>query len=141
MHTWFPYEKRNHYPHMKPADVLIWERFLDTHPNKYKKVLYDFCCGESRPGLPEMTDNLNEDWRVLGQKKIDVIADAEDHFDVIEVKPRAGLGALGQALAYKWLYESDEIPDRRCVPVIVTDELMPDMQRVADAHGVRIFVV
>lgn len=84
---------------------------------------------------------MEYDWKILGQKKIDVVGDAGDHFDVIEVKPRASLGALGQCLAYKWLYESEEIPDLPCTPTIITDILTPDMKRVADAHGVQIFVV
>ena len=126
---------------MMPADVIIWERFIDAHPKAYDWVEYDVKVGT----VPDFIDDLPEgdmrNLRALYEKKIDVIGHRPGGPDIIELKPRAGAGAIGQVKRYTMLYKRDidiaSIPD----PVIITDALTPDMKDFAEQEGVRLIIV
>ncbi len=137
----FPYEKRYKYPHMKPKDIAIWERFIEKYPNAYKSVQYDFNVGDPPPFDPTGTngEDLNQD--ALYRLKIDVVGRTESEYHIIELKPRADASAIGQLEGYKALYLRDEIPDMPLVLVIITDFLMPNIKYLCDQKGIKLFVV
>lgn len=136
-----PYGKLYNYPHLKPFDVAIWERFITLYPDAYDDCIYDQPVGSGAP-IPEGTqENIARDFKILTQWKVDVIGYKNNKADVIEIKPNAGIAALGQVAQYAVMVdELDEltIPVR---PVLITDVLRPDMQRLADKAGVRLIVV
>lgn len=141
MKDFYPYEKLATYPHMKPADVLIWERFLTQFPDMYDKVQYDLEVGV----LPDFIKNdTNADlasMEALYKRKIDVVGFRDSQIDIIELKPRAGTSALGQVKGYVQLYIRDIDPGAQPKAVIVTDEEMPDMGVLAFGQDVQIVVV
>src|SRR3990167_1594976 len=92
------YGTRYKYPHLKPADVLIWEEFMLQNPKAYETVIYDQAVGQGSP-IPEGTEkNIAQDFKILTQYKIDVIGFFQNRVDIIELKPAAALAALGQVL-------------------------------------------
>ena len=137
----FKYEKRYWYPHLKPNDVAIWERFITTHPQAYIEVIYDLAVGTGANIAAGTEANLAAGFKTLTQRKIDAIGIAPGVLDVIELKPAAGPSAIGQVLAYVALYKRDRSPDREPRPVIITDQLLPDMQMLCEAQGVELIVV
>ena len=42
----FKYGKGYWYPHMKPRDIEIWERFMLAYPDAYEQCQYDFAVGD-----------------------------------------------------------------------------------------------
>lgn len=137
----FEFKKGYWYPHMKPRDIAIWERFIDKYPQAYESCMYDFGVGD----IPDFIANASS---VEGQKmaelyklKIDVLGYRGDTIDIIEVKPGAGASTIGQVLGYVTLYTRDEKPTKTLQPVIVTDELRPNMQFLAETNGVKLFIV
>lgn len=141
MHDIFKYEKRNKYPHMKPADVAIWERFIEKFPKAYGSVQYDLHVGDPPPFSPmgENGEDMNQD--ALYRLKIDVIGRNADHVDIIEIKPKAGPSTIGQVKGYRALYIRDEEPKVLVKGVIVTDQLRPNIEFLAKQEGVKIIVV
>lgn len=137
----FIYEKRYKYPHMKPLDVAIWERFIDQNPNAYETVQYDFNVGDPPPFNTLMDDgeDLNQD--ALYRLKIDVVGKKGNSIDIIEIKPSAGASAIGQVQSYQKLYIRDKWGVGKIGMVILTNKIMPNMDYLAKSAGVRLIVV
>ena len=135
---WYPYEKRHWYPHMMPRDVAIWEQFISNHSKAFDKVTYDVKVGQGAMFDPTVNENTGGDINDLYQKKIDVVAIAGRNIFVIEIKPRATASSLGQVKAYVKLFKRDYYPADPVAPVVITDEIMPDMKYLAEEEGVTI---
>lgn len=137
----YEYKKQGWYPHMMPRDVEIWERFLRFFPDMYDTVQYDVEVG-TVPGFVEdihMAEGVN--MGSLYKRKIDVVGFKTDQIDVIEVKPRASTGAIGQVKAYRDLYVRDYNPRVTPKCIIVTNVMLPDMNELAAREGVLLVVV
>jgi hypothetical protein len=126
---------------MKPRDVALWDRFIDTFPDAYKEVQYDVLVGDPPPFNTLMDDD--EDWEQdkLYRLKIDCVGYDGDSLDIIEVKPEAGPSTIGQVKGYRALYVRDEEPQLPVGMVIVTDVERPNMRYLCEAEGVRLVVV
>lgn len=141
MVEFFKYEKGYWYPHMKPRDVAIWERFIDKHPDYYEKVQYDFGIGDVPDFITNASSVEGQRMAELYKLKIDVLGYKDDIIDLIEVKPDAGASTIGQVLGYVQIYKRDEKPALKIQPLIVTDVLRPNMQFLCDTQGVEIIIV
>lgn len=137
----FKYEKRYWYPHLKPRDIEIWNRFIDKYPDAYLECQYDFAIGDIPQFMKERSSVEGQAMQELYKKKIDVLGHNLDGIDLIELKPSAGASSIGQVLGYKAVYERDEKPGKPVRPVIITDELRPDMDFLVQQGGVTLFVV
>lgn len=138
--TW-PYRKLSKYPHMKPADVLIWERFIEKYPDAYDTVQYDFWVGSPPPFNPIVNNETEGSADGLYRRKIDVVGHKDGNITIIEIKPKAGLSAIGQVKGYTKLYVRDEVPNETTRSIIITDQVSTDVQEVARDEGVLIIVV
>jgi hypothetical protein len=135
------FEHAPSYKHMKPRDVVLWDRFIDAFPDAYREVQYDFMVGDPPPFNPLMDDG--EDWEQdkLYRLKIDCVCYDGNRFDIVEVKPEAGPSTIGQVKAYRELFLRDEQPQIPVGMVIVTDVERPNMRYLCEAEGVRLVVV
>ena len=141
MNPIFEYVKRGEYTHMSPVDKVIWERFIDTYPNKYDSVQYDFRVGDPPPFNPLMPDgeDLNQD--ALYRLRIDVVGRDGNNRNIIEIKPNAGPSTIGQVKSYKALYTRDEEPKGITSMLIITDKIQPNMEWLCKLENVKIIAV
>lgn len=137
----FPFEKRYDYPHMKPRDVAIWERFIDQNPKRYNSCQYDFHVGDAPHFSTLYDDDTDKNQDALYRLKIDVVGFADDYIDIVEIKPDAGASTIGQVKAYRTLYVRDEEPQLPVQMTIITDKERPNMAFLCKAEGVRLVVV
>lgn len=129
------------YPHMKPADVVIWEKFIAQNPSAYENVVYDLAVGTG-PEAPEGSDEaIQRDITILGQRKIDVVGFTGNEVHIIEVKPRAGTSAFGQVKGYEALYKKFINENAETKAVVITDSETPDVDLLSEAMGVKVVVV
>lgn len=135
-----PFEKRSFYPHMKPADVAIWNRFIDANPSAFEEVCYDVPVGSGPDFDTVVNQETGGNVLKLYKKKIDVLAKAAGSLFVIEVKPQAGTSSIGQVKGYVTLYKRDYKPSELVKPVIVTDEQKRDMEFLAKEEGVMLLI-
>lgn len=135
------YEPRYKYPHMGPKDKEIWERFLIAYPGAYKEVAYDVPVGIGTEMDTVVNPETGGDVNKLYQRKIDVVAFNGAQLYVVEVKPRASTASIGQVKGYALLFKRDYAPTQQVRTLIVTDELVPDIEFVAKEEGVEIVVV
>lgn len=137
----FPYEKRYWYPHLKPNDVAIWERFISKYPDHYKHVQYDFAVGEVPAFVANAPASEQANMAELYRLKIDVLGFTDDHIDLVELKPNATAAAIGQVTGYVELYRREVAPSLPVRPVIVTDTLKPNMAVLTSSAFVTLYVV
>ena len=136
----FSYKKLAKYPHMKPADVRIWERFLRDHHDFFERVDYDVHVGKGAEFLS--SDESTPDGREnrLYQKKIDVVGYRNDSTTLIEVKPIADVKALGQILTYKELYMGTRRGEPNPHMLVLCEKIMAEMKQVYRGKGISVIV-
>lgn len=115
------------YPHMMPADITLWQRFLRLEYWDNAKYAYDVHVGTEAPNLDQLLPEFALMGRALSTKRIDVVSFLEYATFVIEVKPYAGLSAVGQAISYPLLFKR-QYPHRPNVKgMIITDHAQLDI--------------
>lgn len=132
----FEYKRLAKYPHMKPEDIAVWERFIDANPAQFERCDYDVLCGTGAPTNPDHPPEMQRDHTILTQKKIDVVAYAGDSTYVIEVGPVADARKLGQILTYKSLYMLDHPEARDVFAMVICREVEREMQQMFDQQGI-----
>lgn len=136
-----PPDLRTHYPHFGKGDAEVWEQWLWNHQGQIRHVYYDIALGGVTIDNPDVDQDMARGWKYSTAIKIDAVAVMEAENLVIEVKPRAHMGAIGQALGYAMLLDHEPINDLPNVPCIVTLGTSAEVQQVADALNIRIDVV
>lgn len=137
----YKYEKMNNYPHMSVRDKEIWERFIDKYPDAYKQCQYDFHVGDAPPFNTLYDDNTDLNQDMLYRLRIDVVAGSPLGIDLIEIKPDAGVSAIGQIDNYHTLYIRDEEPQVKVGMILVTDKERPNMAYLCKQKGIKLIVV
>lgn len=137
----YPYKPLPHYPHMKPADVAIWNRFLEKFPDEYDSVDYDVAVGTGRRYEGAADVAIVDGFEHLTRKKIDVVGYKEKSVHIIEVKPNAGASALGQAKSYELLYKRDIDQASPTLTRLVTDVIGLDVPHLSDWMEVGVIAV
>lgn len=137
----FPYEKRTWYPHMKPNDEAIWNRFLSEFPNAYDSVQYSVPCGRGAEFDTLITEETGAHDEYLYKRKIDAVGFKDDTVTIIELKPNAGSSAIGQVKMYRDLYIKDYSPVRFPNMLIITDRFDDDVAEFAAREGIQLIAV
>lgn len=118
----YPFVIQSYYPHMKPADIHIWEKFIRANAGFFDSVDYDVPVGE----VPEWMDTENDPHAqgqaILYKKKIDVVAYRPGEIWLIELKPFAGSSALGQILTYDILFKRKHQGAEVIRPCVITNK-------------------
>ena len=123
-----------------PRDVEIWERFIEANPDIFDVVSYDVPVGDGAEFDTVVPHENGGDMNKLYQRKIDVVGRKNGMFFVVEVKPRASTSAIGQVQGYVTLFKRDFTINEPVIPMIVTDQLVPEMEFLARDSGVNLVV-
>lgn len=136
-----PLVKDGDYPHMQSRDVEIWERWIDAYGGNFPRGAYDVALGGVVIDSPGAEESIIRAYRYATAVKVDAVVVSDERALAIEVKPRASLGAIGQALGAAALLEADQSVNVEIFPAVVTDRMLPDARFVADELGVLVFEV
>lgn len=129
------------YPNMSRRDAPLWEAYLKLYAVQWQGFAYNVALGGLEVEDPEATPEMREMWRYNTAEKIDVVANRGDAHWLIEVKPNARLGALGQVLGYLILASREPWTQLPLVPAVLTDNVSTDVRYVAGQLGVELLVV
>jgi hypothetical protein len=127
---WVAVEKSGRYPHMFKHDISIWERFLDAYGGQFTAACYDVALGGITTDDKDAAPELVKGWQYSTAKKIDAAVRNDEEVWLCEVRPDAGLAAVGSVIGYALLSESDPWTPLPIVPVIVTDRMDGDTKLV-----------
>jgi hypothetical protein len=134
----FPPTTLAKYAHLSPADSFIWTRFMLSNPLQFTATAYDVRVGNGSLTNPDFSDPFQKGFVDLTQKRIDAVGFTAKATYVIEVKPRASVTALGQAIIYRDMYVRTYNPTEQIIAAIVTDNPDPDIFALAKDWDVNI---
>lgn len=137
----YPFKLLPNYPHMKPADIAIWERFIIAHPDAYDSVQYDLGIGLLPPFNTVVVPETGGSDQELYLRKIDVVGFKGGVIDIIEVKPNAGPSAVGQVEHNTFLYKNFVDKTSAPNPVLITNDFRTDVLLFATSKGVKMIQV
>jgi len=129
------------FPHLLPREIAIWVRFLARHRTMCDFFQYDVHVGEGIDVSGRYPAEYVEMVRKLTQKRIDVVGFTPEKVFIFEVKPDAGLTALGELLAYIFFFSKKYKYDGLVQLCLVTDSIDPDTVDVLVSRGISVFVV
>ena len=129
------------YPHLAQADVPVWEAFLATRLIKFSRIYYDVGVGGKAARHLPQDEELRPMWKTLVRKRIDAVAIAAGSDWCIEVKPVAGMAALGQVLTYRQLFATEGRGAQTARAVVVCFRGDDDVEEVFSTFGVSVVVV
>jgi hypothetical protein len=134
----YKFDIQTYYPHMKPADVHLWEKFIRANSGFFDSVDYDVCVGDVPDWINTMEDALAEKEKKLYQKKIDVVGYKDDLVWLVEVKPFAGSDALGQILSYEILYKKDNPEAKNIRLLVITNKLQNNYDKIYALKDIQV---
>lgn len=132
---------RAKYPHMKPEEVALWERFLLRLPWDALSIEYDVRVGEGSKPPPNAQPWMRKMVHDLSTKRIDAVIETADEIILVELKERASLSAVGQLLSYLSLFTRQRNPRKPVRLVCVADRVAPDMAPIFADYGIQTFIV
>ncbi len=129
------------YPHMMSQDAVIWTEYLKNPIRPIARVWYDLHVGQMVNPVASGDDLVQRISAGVTRKRIDVVARVGGGFWVIEVKPLAGYVALGQVVVYQGLFIREFRPQGEVIPIVICDEVDPDLVGDFEASGVGVIVI
>ena len=136
--TWEKWRASGRYRHMFKHDVAIWERFLDAYSGAFLEVAYDIALGGMVPTDPTADEPSRKMWQYSTAKKIDAAVRNDDEVWLCEVRPQAGLAAVGSVIGYAILSDRDPWTTQPLVMVIVTDSMDGDTKVVCQELEIQV---
>ena len=134
-------ELRSSYPHFGTGDAEVWEQWLYDHQDQITHVYYDIALGGVTIDDPDVDPAMARAWKYDTAVKIDAVVVMTEENLIVEVKPYARMGAIGQALGYAMLLDDEPLNELPNTPCIVTLGTTAEVLKVAEAFGIRVDVV
>jgi len=136
--AWIPFELGHSYPHMAKHDARLWEMFIRRYTGYFSEAAYDVGLGGTETADPTATEAERLMWRWNTSKRVDALARNDQEVWLCEVRPGAGLAAIGAVLGYTYLSELDKWSDRPIVMTIVTNHTDQDIRSVCEAFEIQL---
>jgi len=127
--------------HLLPLERPIWARYLASTTEEFLSLVYDLHLGEGAPVDPALSLGTQAIVAAVSRKRVDVVGETVDAIIIFEVKPRAGMGAMGQLLNYKGLYLREVGPTKPVRTMVVCERVEPDVTRAYAQYGIEIALV
>jgi hypothetical protein len=137
----FPPTWRGRYPHLMPADIAIWTRFLEKYGDEYIGFQYDVLLGRGALKPADFPAWESKLLYLLTVKRVDCLGIRKDGVTLFEVKPRLGMAAIGQCVTYRalWHMHFGNIVNLLSAAVVEMDE--PDIAYAFAAEQLAYIVV
>lgn len=100
----FPPEIIPKFPAMGPGDTEVWRRALPSIKHRYVAIYYNVRVGAYTPDFGTLEPAYQKSALDSTAYRIDVMGDRGDKWDMIEVKDRSSVSAIGQLLTYQLLW-------------------------------------
>ena len=126
------------YPGMPKLESNITRAWLRTYGANYDRVEFNTRVGKGQDIQPGVTDATAQQFSNLTRKRIDIAAYIGSLVDLVEVKPRASMGAIGQLLGYRHLWQEDFPAIAVRLLIEIAQIVDQDVRRASAAQGVTV---
>jgi len=141
MHARFPFKPLLKYPHLAAKEAPIWDRFVKANPSFADEADYDVTCGKANSLPADTPQYLKDDWNYLRAWKIDVVAVKDGIRYIVEVRPRAGLNAIGEIICKASMFQAEHPEFGEVEPILITDFERPDIREMCGMHDIGYIVI
>ena len=137
----FAYKVLPKYPHLGADEAGIWNAFIAKHPDFFDSVDYDVHVGSPRkfPGQPR--DRITLGMEEMSRHRIDFVGYKDETIYIGEIKRNSQLGAIGQLLGERELYQEEFAPKTKPKLILLTDKENPDVRKLANKFGIDFYAV
>lgn len=126
---------------LSALDFQLWLAYRLTLPPDTIALYFDVGLGDGRPAPPGTDPATQQQWRVITQKRADVLVELPDRWLLVELRETAQPNAIGRLLTYRTLW-LDDPPDQRPLNLqLVTNSPDPDVERLAAAHDIAYIII
>jgi len=123
----YPADWQGSPPHMAHTDLPLWHRALVQLAPLVTQWFFDVAVGVGQVMPEEISEDMRAGlWR-LSRMRIDAVGETRSAWLIIEVRPNAGLGAIGHVHTYRSLWERDPPDIRPTRAYLVTDRAQADV--------------
>lgn len=129
------------YKHLLPREVRIWDAYLAQHGMPEGEVTYDVHLGPGAPVNPDWPTWMGPMVKELSRHRVDVVVERPDEVLLFEIKPYAGMSAVGQLLGYEALWLQERGIVRPVYLVCVCEGMEADMGSVFAFYDILAVVV
>lgn len=129
------------FPHLMPAEAIIWTRFMAQHGHEWDRWDYDVRVGEGRPVDPSWPREIQDMARHLTRKRIDAIGWRGNSPTIFEVTPRAGRATLGAIWMYAELFDREHPEHPVATTAVVTVRIDPDVLATFERDGTAVYLL
>lgn len=129
------------FPHLGPAESLVWARFLQLHGPEWDRYDYDVHVGQGHDIDPAWPDFIKTMVQKLSPKRIDVVGYKGGSPTIFEVRPKATRSVAGGLLMYRYLFvqQFPTLPAPSLAAVVTRTD--PDLARYLASEGVTVYLV
>lgn len=129
------------YPGMAKREVLIWNAFVRNVRLPKGTLYYGARVGRPIPAQAGESSWVTSVRQMTSRKRLDVVLRTPEAWWMFEVKVRAGLSAVGQAIGYEFLFSQAIAGETPVMSVLVCDYVTPDVDIICAHEGIGLYVV
>lgn len=132
---------RHLFPAMLPRETAIWKSFLAHYGDGFTNFQYNVRVGQGFDPGPTFPDFSRQAAIKNSQLRLDVVAQKDNAWWIIEVKVHCGAGAVGQLKQYEVLYEEAFPTNRPIQLAICTDLPKLGLKTLCDRLGIQLYIL
>lgn len=132
--------ERSTYPGLNTSSVDLWRKFLHYYEDMFTNYQYNVRVGQGIQAPAYLTFAEAVQWKMLTQKRIDVVAERFMETWIIEIVERPGLAAVGQLIGYVHLGKQYLQTKETVRTALICARLGHDMASIFKAQNVLVFL-
>jgi hypothetical protein len=136
-----PADQRRRFGSLLPREVLVLVAWLKLHEAEYDSWQFDVRIGKGYDPGDAYTEDMRSMSILNSQKRMDALGWQGSQATIVEVKERAGLGAVGQLVGYKALFQQEHQDLPAPLLVLVAMRADGDLLPALVAVGIRLELV
>jgi hypothetical protein len=129
-----------HYKHLLDPDIALLLDFQADHFTEYINWEYDVRVGPGRDPGSDTPAEIRKMALDLSRRRIDCIAEARDHVQLIEICQIAQYRPIAQLPIYAYHYIHDFNPAKPVQTAILCREMPDDIRLFCDKVGYRVYL-
>lgn len=129
------------YPHLLPAERLLWSRWILTHEAEYDRYDYDVKVGPGRPVDPRHPPEIQAMAATLTKRRVDVVGFKAGAPTLFAVNPRGSRVVYSELLFYRELFRQTFAYDGPIGLRAIVQDIAPDLLQVMTAAGIHVDIL
>jgi hypothetical protein len=124
-----------HFRHLSDPDIALACEWLYDYRHTLTSIQYDVPVGEGTDPGGDHEPAIRIMWRGLTQRRIDAVAETDQHIYLLEICESANYKAIGQLAVYKTLFREHYPTEKPIHTVLLCRRATPEEAAAIKAAG------